>query len=71
MKIIDNAIRDFTFFELGIGATFKCSGVYFIKIQEVEYNTHFRNAVRLDSGDLYCFDVDDKVIPFNCELIVL
>lgn len=71
MKIIDNALRDHTFDELDVGATFKQREEYFIKIEEVTYGLHPWNAIQLNTGELNYFTDNAEVIPFNCELIVL
>ena len=71
MKIIDNVLRKFAFAELGIGATFKCDGDYYIKTMEVRTNDSIYNAVCLNDGEYEFFMSDYEVSPFNCELIVL
>ena len=71
MKIIDNTRREFEFNELGVGATFRCDGNYYIKTMEIETNDSRYNAVCLDDGEYEFFAQDYDVIPFNCELIVL
>ena len=71
IKVIDNAIRKVTFFELETGETFKFESGYFIKINVVERNDYQYNAVKLDDGELYDFQQGKVVIPFNCELIVI
>ena len=71
MKIIDNALKDFTFYDLGVGATFKQKEDYFIKIELVEHGKCEWNAVMLKTGELCFFSNEEKVIPFNCELIIL
>lgn len=71
MKIIDNSLNDFTFNDLGEGATFKYGEDYFVKTETIVTEFHTYNAVKLASGEVYTFHDDDIVIPFNCELIVL
>jgi hypothetical protein len=72
MKIIDNVLRDFEFSELGVGATFKHQGNYYLRIEDLksEWGVNY-NAVELYTGKLCAFIEDAKVSPFNCELIVL
>ena len=71
MKIIDNALREIEFHNLGVGATFKYGASYFIKTHKIETNCSVYNAVDLEDGNLEFFAQDDMTIPFNCELIVL
>jgi len=71
MKIIDNALGGIEFGDLGVGATFKYGEEYFIKIPLISCQTSYHNAVNLEEGTTHCFNADESVIPFNCELIVL
>lgn len=71
IKIIDNTLKEYTFYDLGVGATFKYKDNYFIKIELVEHGLHEWNAIKLNNGELISFDDDAKVTPFNCELIIL
>lgn len=71
MKVIDNALRGLNFEELGVGATFKYGEEYFIKTKELSDEDRVVNAIELEEGIAYNFDAYDKVMPFNCELIIL
>lgn len=66
IKVIDNALRGIPFSSLGAGATFKNGSCYYIKTDSCE-----DNAVDIATGELACFEDDETVTPFNCELIIL
>lgn len=73
MKVIDNALRGITFDNLGIGATFKDGECYYIKtkmLQDVD-EVCYKNAIDLEDGTAHFYDGNEKVIPFDCELIIL
>ena len=71
MKIIDNVFKEYTFGELGQGATFKIGEKYRLKTDKFTSNDDAVNAVDLVSGELV-FVMDDEIVhPFQCELIVL
>ena len=71
MKIIDNVFKEYTFGELGQGATFKIGELYLMKTEDYTSNGDEVNAVNLANGELV-FRMDDEIVhPFTCELIIL
>lgn len=72
MKIIDNALRGIEFKDLGVGATFQYDNNYYLRTEDIVIGAGIvYNATNLESGEMCNFVLITKVIPFNCELIVL
>lgn len=71
MEIIDNVLTGTEFKDIGIGAMFKCEDYYYMKTQLIETDDSAYNSLCLNDGEYEFFAAVDKVLPFNCELIVL
>jgi len=75
MKIVDKRIdKKVTFDGLYMGDTFSDNNyadAIFMKIEEVKQEDCIFNCVCLESGKCFYYRKDEKVVPVECEVVVV
>ena len=59
------------FYDLDSGDIFLLKNVYYLKINRIDPKEgSYVNAVRIDTGEVYCFENDERIKKVEAELIV-